>query len=70
MENAYTLPSHEIIDIDCLDLKATRQHILARIRRILEDEVGQGPVNLNRYIEITDAAGTPVIHVSFCDAII
>lgn len=69
MENAYTLSSREI-GIECIDLIAVRQHLIMRIRSILSAEAGQGPVNLNRYIEITDAAGTSVIHVSFCDALI
>lgn len=56
--------------VECGDLIAARRHAIAGIRAILASEAGQGPIDLNRYIEITDAAGAPVMRVSFCEAII
>jgi hypothetical protein len=54
----------------CGDLKAARRHAIAAIRTILASEAGQGPINLNRHIEVTDLEGAPVLYVSFCEAII
>ena len=47
------------------DLAAAKRKALERIRGLLHEEAGNGPPDLNRYVEITDEAGVLVAIVHF-----
>ena len=54
---------------ELLDLAAARRAALEGARSLICEDVGQGRLNLNGILEVTDATGEPLFELSFREAV-